>query len=321
MLKKISKVMIGSACILAVASVLVPQEFTDNSVHAENTAFQVNVRETLSVVVDTPDTGASGGINEFLRNKVSLSVSTNNANGFTASMYSKDTTNLKNAAQNSITLPTLSSSYTRGNFPANYWGYSLKNGSYNSKTYNETEAGNNSSYYHPLISNSASPITVLTGTSSGSQDIYFGAKANMSQASGTYIGTVIISVVTDTINSNTNPITPTNPANPNPTLNTASYSPSPTGGANGSTVYTYRNSSGGRTTSTTQVSDGNNVDAYTGYTPPQGVVDKTFASVSDGSALTTGLAITSAVAATSGILFFIIAKRRDEDDDEEEEEI
>ena len=52
------------------------------------------------------------------------------------------------------------------------------------------------------------------------------------------------------------------------------------------------------------------------------VVEKLPESVTEGSSLATGLAITSAVAATSGTLFFILAKRKkDEDDDEEEEQL
>lgn len=319
---KNTKVILCSAGMLAVTAIALPHFNTSNSVHAENTTFQVNVKESLSVSVTTPSAQATGNENEFLRNTVSLDVSTNNANGFTASMYSLTSTNLTNTAKNTENIPTLASSSTRSSFPANYWGYSLRDGSYNSKTYGETDAGNTSSYYHPLVSTSANPITVLTGTSTGNQNIYFGAKANRNKAAGTYAGTVIISVVTDVIDNN-NPITPSNPATPNTTENVAVYTAAPTGGSNGSTTYTYSSSNAvaATNTTTTQVSDGNNVSAYSGYTPPQGVVDETIANIPDGSKLATGLAVTSAVAAVSGLLFFIVAKRRDEDDDEEENEI
>lgn len=317
MLKNISKVMIGSAGVLAVAAAVVSGYGDQSSVHAETTTFQVNVKESLTVAVSTPSTWASGNVDTFLRNTVNVNVSTNNANGFTASMYSRNTTDLTNTAKSTETLPTLSSSYTCTNancpaFPANYWGYSLNDGS-------------NTGTYNPMTSSTSSPITLISaaaGTSTGSQDVYFGAKANVNKAAGTYAGTVIISVVTGVIDSSTNPVTPTNPATPNSTDNTATYASSPTGGANGSTTYTYRNTSSGVTTTTTQVSDGDNTSAYNGYTPPQGVTDNTIAEVTDGSSsLATGLATTAAVAATSGLLFFIIAKRRDEDDDEEEDVI
>ena len=296
------------------------------SVYADstNTTFQVNVKESLTVSITSPTSAATGNIDEFLRNKYTLDVTTNNANGFTASMYSVSTTNLTNTIANTQIIPTLSSSSTRGSFPANYWGYSLgTTETLNGKTYNETDAGNTSSNYHPLVSTSATPITVLTSSNSGSgtRDIYFGAKANASKASGTYAGIVVISVVTDVID-NDNPITPVNPVGPSPDEEEPKYYPTPSGGSpNGATTYTYRrtNPSTGTTTTTTQISDGDNRDSYNGYTPPQGVIENTTSDINDGSSLAAGLATTATVAAASGMFFFILAKRREDDEDEEEE--
>lgn len=316
---------LGFVAILLTLVIMAFMGTTD--VHAEdaNTTFQVNVKETLSVQITTPTTWASGDVNEFLRNKVSLNVSTNNANGFTASMYSQTTTNLTNTSINTETIPTLASSAVRGSFPANYWGYSLGVASFDNKTYGETDAGDNTSSYYPLVNTSATPIKILTGTSNGSRDIYFGAKAGLAKASGTYTGTVVINVVTDTIDSNTNPMTPTNPATPSSTEETAAFTAAPVGStSHGSTVYTYTrtNSTNHTTTTTTQVSDGNNVSAYSGYTPPQGVSESTDYNVSSaGSPVAAGLATTASVAAASGILFFILAKRREKDDEEDESEM
>ena len=285
-----------------------------------NTTFEVNVKETLSVAITTPTEWATGDADEFLRNKVSIDVTSNNASGFTASMFSQDTTNLTNTTRSTVTIPTLGSYSVKSSFPANYWGYSLGSGNTGTSiTYGETDAGNNSSRYYPLAT-SSSPIKILTGTSSGSQDIYFGAKANMSQASGTYAGTVIISVVTGTINNNTNPITPTNPANPSSNEGVASYTAAPTGGPNGSTVYTYTrtNSSAHTSTTTTQVSDGNNVSSYNGYQPPQGAIENTISKVVSESSLAASLATTASVAAATGTFFFILAKRKEDEEDEEE---
>ena len=317
-----SKRVVVSSLILAMA--LSPVLFLSvvNAV-TSNTTFQVNVKETLSVSVTSPISGATGNIDEFLRNKYTLNVTTNNANGFTASMYSVSTTNLTNKIVNTQTIPTLGSSSTRGSFPANYWGYSLGVSSFDGKTYNETDAGNTSSNYYPLVSTSVSPITILTSASSGSssRDIYFGAKANASKASGTYSGIVVISVVTGVIDNN-NPITPDNPVGPNADEEEPKYYPSPSGGSsNGTTTYTYRstNVSDGTTTTTTQISDGDNRDSYNGYTPPQGVIENTTTDINGDSSLAAGLATTASVAAASGMFFFILAKRREDDDDEEEE--
>lgn len=323
------KIAIASFCVLA-TTLAIPAIFAPNASYAEetaNTTFQVNVKESLSVSITTPSEWASGNANSFLRNKVTLSVSSNNANGFTASMYARDLA-LQNSIQTSITLPNLTSSSTRDSFPANHWGFSLGSSSYGGNTYGETDAGNADSYYYPLASSSA-PTTILTGTNSGSQNIYFGAKANTQLASGTYSGLVVISVVTDVIDPSTNPVTPTNPATPVSQQEVAVYTPAPTGStSSGSTTYTYTrtntSTTPNTTTTTTQVSEGNNVSAYNGYTPPQGVtnrnniVEKTISDVADNSPVAAGLAATASAAAATGLLFFILAKKRDDDEEEEE---
>lgn len=334
------KVILSSAGLFAVAAMATPFFFNSNLVSAtgecegtcENTNFQVNVAETLTVSVNTPNTSASGTATAngtFLRNKISVSVNSNNAQGFKVSMYSKDTTNLVNTSNSAYTIPTLASSVARSSFTTNHWGYSVNDDDSNNGT------GSTSSTYSAMQT-SSSPISLITasaGTYSGSKDVYFGAKADTTQASGTYMGTVVISVVTGTINENSgsddyNPTTPTDPTNPNPNGGTPIYDPSgvgistvtggmPSSGATrygGTTTYTTVSTSDGRTTTTTQVSGGDNRSSYA---PAQGVIDRT-TSVSEGSSLSSALAATATVAASSGVFFFILAKRRDDDEEEEE---
>lgn len=295
--------------------------------HAENTAFQVNVKESLSVSITSPATPASGNVGNFLRNKYTLDVSSNNTNGFTASMYAVKDTDLTNTSLNNQTIPTLASSSARGSFPVNRWGYSLGTSKVlNGNNYNETDAGNDDGIYHPIVNTSTSPITVLSSNTSGSgsQDIYFGAKADASKAAGDYSSTIVISVVSGIIDEN-NPITPTNPVGPNADNNVAKYMPSPQGGSNGATTYTYRRTSASAgatvaTITTTQVSDGDNRSTYDGYTPPQGVREDTSSNINTASSsLAMGLATTAAVAAAAGMWFFIVAKRREDDDEDDVE--
>ncbi len=275
---------------------------------SENTEFEVNVREVLSVSVTAPTIWATGDVDTFLRNAVHIDVVTNNANGFTASMTMKtNETSLINTSKNTYTLPTLSAQTSRANFPANYWGYSL----------NDTTAGSESSTYNALVGVNSTPITLLHSDSaaSGSKDFYFGAKANVTQASGTYAGTVVISVVTGVID-NDNPVIPEDPDVPNPTPEVPTYNEN-----RDTTTYTYTttNTSAGTTTTTTEVSAGNNRSAY-GYIEqmePQGVEYSTTSRVSNLSGITTGLAIASSVAMTSGA-FFLFAARREEDDEDDE---
>ena len=316
MLKTKTKVMLSLAVLLSAAGFTF-NAITNRDAAAEectsspcNTTFQVNVKETLAVTVTPDATGGTGDIGNFLRNKVTLQVMSNNATGFTASMYANNAS-LTNAADSSKTIPSLSQTYQRSAFPNNYWGYSLDvtDTSLNNKSYSETDAGNDSSSYHALPT-SAAPASVIAQSGAGqvTRKMYFGTKADINQASGTYLGTIVISVVTGSVDPS-DPTTPSNPATPNATPDVAVYNPAPTGGANGSTVYT----SG----ATTVVSDGDNRSAYAAA---QGVTErKGVENIANGSTIATGIAIAAAVAAAAGTGFLIFAKRRDDDDEEEEE--
>ncbi len=329
------KVITNTSLLIAISSVL--PLTTVNATTEQDANFTANVTESLSVSITTPEIWASGNINEFLRNEVNVSVTSNNSNGFTASMFSDSTTNLTNNSLNTEIIPTLSTSFTRSSFPANYWGYSLgeytlggvAQGTYtlNGNTYGETLAGNDNSNYFPLVNTSATPITLISaasGTTSGSQTVYFGAKADATKAAGTYSGTVIISVVTDTI-SNDNPITPDNPVTPNTDTNIADNQPTYTGTGttigrttNGATVYTRSNTSGSgdsaTETVTTQINEGDITSSY-----PLGVVNEYSYNVSSVSPLVTGLSAAASLAAFSSIIFVITARRKQDEEDEIED--
>ena len=311
------KVILGLVGMVSVCLALTPLT-TKAAPVEQDTAFQVNVKETLTVSISTPTTWASGNVDTFLRNKVNVSVTTNNASGFVVGMTTATSdTNLVNELQSTSTIPTLSSSWNRNSSVTNFWGYSLNDSSDNGT-------------YNPMVGSNSSPIEIFDSTQGNSKDVYFGAKVNSATASGTYVGTVVISAVTDVTDfpgTQTNPNTPSapeNPATPSPAEEVAVYRPSPSGdSSNGATVYTYRrtNTSAGTTTTTTQVSDGNNTTAYNSYTPPQGVRQSseiTESNIVNDSSLATTLAVTSAIAAATGLGFFIIAKRREDDDEEEQ---
>ena len=97
MLKTKTKVRICFVGILSIAAGVHAGMIVATNAAESQTTFQVNVVESLSVSITAPRGGASGNINTFLRNTVSLSVTSNNANGFTASMYAKNT-NLTNSS-------------------------------------------------------------------------------------------------------------------------------------------------------------------------------------------------------------------------------
>ena len=220
---------------------------------------------------------------------------------------------LINTSGSTYTIPTLTAntSWSRSDTTTtNFWGYSVDDDS-------------NTGTYLPVPIKTDTPVTLTPANTTGtwSDDVYFGAKADYSTASGTYIGTVLISVVTGVVNTETNPVTPTDPATPaddTPDDSTATYTGANTNtgtgvsGNNGTTIYTTTSStaSPATKTTTTQVTEGDTRDSYSS---PAGVTR-----VNEGTPLATGLAATAAVAATTGIVFFVIAKRRKDEEDEEE---
>lgn len=316
MLKKITK---ASIVLLFVGTLffLLPPHFS--SVHADdssNTTFQVNVQEVLSVSITTPTNWAKGNINNFLRNEVTLAVTSNHIDGFTASMISSDTNaELHHSSKVNTVIPTFddneshtcTDNTTCPEFPANKWGFAINAGANTDDVYNQIPKASGAPT--TLISNAQStgqtPIT--------SRDIYFGSKSDITQASGTYSGTVIFYVVSGIIDN-------TNNTNPNPPVNPTTDGSSTPTYANGQTVQTAttenRNSNNQvvSTTTTTTINEG---DATSSYQEPAGVTDSTSSNIYDGSMLATGLAVTASVAAASGLTFFILAKRKKDDYDEE----
>ncbi len=288
------------------------------TVSAVDQTVSVKAEEMLTVKVTTPSTWASGnfGCNAsgscsnsslFLRNTVSLDVTTNNTIGFTATMTATTTnTALTNQSNSSYTIPTLTANTARSSFPDNYWGYSLNDSS-------------NSGTYRPVAALGAtSPSYIANNEYSGStthKDVYFGAKANLNKAAGTYANSVVFNVVSGVNasdgNTNTSGVTPSNPVTPSTDTNTTDTTPTYSS-THSSTVYTRTSSS----TTGTVVTPGNTTSST--YSSPAGVSSTTLAKINEGTPLATGLAVTAGVAATAGIIFFIVAKRRKDDDKEED---
>lgn len=291
--------------------------FPINVARADDTTFQVNIQEVLTVSLTPPANWATGDVDTLLRNLVVLDVTSNNNGGFTASMTSNSTTAAGAALTNELASLTndhidiLSSDWTRSNTSTtNFWGWSIND---------DSQTG---TYHRFALKNSATPDILVTSATAGSasKNIYFGAKANSTISSGTYTGTVIISVVSGAVTDenddpNDNPVTPTNPSTPtnDPTNNTggtASYS-----STTGTTVYTnnYIDSNSGSHVSYSEISSGNNTTVYDSYVDPRGVT-----TVNEGTPLAAGLAATSVIAATTGIFLLIAAKRRKDEEEEEE---
>lgn len=331
MLKTKTKVKIGFVSVLSIAAGVQASTLVAQQALAENTTFQVNVVESLSVSVTTDSSESTGGINTFLRSPVTLEVTSNNSSGFNASMHSVDNTNL---VSGSNSIPTLTGSVAKSEFQSNTWGFSLQNelGSNTEASTGDNAAGKDSSMYEAMTASASSPITLMSRTTaaSGTQKVWFGTKASATQASGEYENKVIFNVVSGVTEApNADPVNPATPetddtSSENANDNKATYTGANTttgGSTNGVTVGTARyqgtTAAGGETETTkTLVTSG---DTRSSYTDPQGVVEDTTSNINSGAPLATGLAVTAAVAATSGLLFFILAKRKKDDENEDEE--
>ena len=300
--------------LFAVALALGTPAIVLSSVHADNPqnlVFNVNVAEVLTVSITNPENWASGDAG-FLRNMVNVKATTNSPQGLSASMYTKDTTQLRNltsydAGDSTTYIPTLGSSVVAGaggaNFTTNRWGYSV----------DDTIAGYENANYNALQT-AASPIT-LTGTDNANgKNVFFAAKADNTMQSGTYAQTVYFAVVTGTVDPSTNPMPPVNPSNPEPTSEIAHYNPT-----RNVTTYTTRTTSGSGTASvggtvetvTTTVATGDISDSYA---RSYGVTSST---AGDNTGVVAALGVAAGVSAVSGIAFFVAAKRQKDDEDEE----
>ena len=309
MVRKTLKTNILTVLIVILASVLVlrfPLYFA-SAASSGDVRFQVDIDEMLSVSLTTPDTWASGNVSfssssPLLRNKIGLSITSNNGAGFSAFMASKENTNLVNTAKSTAIIPTLASNSTAGEFPVNRWGYSL----------DDVDAGSSAANYSAMqtslitLANPSVPTTI-------NKNIFFGAKADATVDSGTYANTVIFSVVSGYVDPS-DPVVPDDPTPVGPvTPDTPTYDED-----NDRTIYT-EVATGTQTapvetsttTTTTTITDGDTRDSYTA---PHGVNNVS------SSPLATGLAVASAAAAGTGIFFFILAKRKKDDDDDEEEQ-
>lgn len=293
---------------------LFPVYADDTQTTTKTVDLEVNVAEILTVSLDEPATWATGTSDAVLRNKVSISANTNNKSGVTVSMYIDDTyprlknTNNYSASDDTTYINTLdANTYTYGTFPKNSWGYSVE----------DQDTAQSGASYLPMKLK-ADPIQLFStvGTASvstGSEDVFFGARADATKQSGTYAQTVYFVAVTGVIEEDPedpgyNPSDPVTPSSDNPRNEIAQYN-----STLGTTTYSSYSTTSGIKSTDTEISAGNQANTYDSYVTAAGVTS------SSNNSLAGALAAAAAVTATSGTFFFILAKRRKDDDEEEEE--
>ena len=139
---------------------------------AESLPTTVSIKPSLSIDIpsSTVNLALDPSMNDFGSSSTTITVATNNPNGYKLYL-SSSTTDLTNINDDTYTIPTLASSTSEANFPANYWGYKL-----NSDT---------TTNYLPYQSDTlvSESTTATNGTSSTAT---FAAKVDYNKPAGLY---------------------------------------------------------------------------------------------------------------------------------------
>lgn len=307
--RKCNKKFLHSTAILLVAllfaSLFFNIPYTMNATAETGTTDVVlTAEEVLIVHIYNSQTDASGDTDEFVRNFLSYEFGSNNAGGFVAYMNTITSNPSLTNISSGDTIPTLAanSSWTRASSVTNFWGYC---------TMDVMQGGT----YYPMVGSDDTPILVASGSNSTSASgtLWFGAKIDSTKDSGTYTNTVVFTVI-----SGTNTIPSEGPQDPATPQDTSEDDPVVDYDSNGDqTIYTTTNYGG----TYSEVSAGDNRASYPDATEikpiePKGVTTY----ITEGTPLTTGLAVTAATAAVSGVIFLIATRRRDDEDEEEEQQ-
>ena len=269
--------------------------------------FSINILGSISIDIDAPSSSDTFYQGRLIANKVGVSVSSN-LSGYTVTLgMAGEERNLVNSFITDFNIPALNSANVAvlddmDCIEKGCWGYNVVSTGADAPT-----------SYSKISEVGTAGNTIVTTTEPGvttKRDIYFGAMPGVSTPAGTYSNTVIINAV-----SNVAPDVPSdggddggnNTGGSNTDTQIAYSTPVST-----SKAITIDTGTGGDTTNTGVPSGSNN--SRSSYSAPLG---ETVSTISEGTPMATGLAITAAIAAISGILFFILAKRRRDDEDED----
>lgn len=293
--------------------------------------WAVEVQEQIGLTVSTGTAAAAKvATNAFAHTSLDVSVTSNNAAGFTLGMTTSTTnTNLTNKTRTTTTLPTLGSTNactdsnltTCSGFNAGYWGYAL--------------AGDTA--YKPMVaSNAASQITVLSSkniTESNTdankkKTVHFGAKINDSKDSGVYEGGVIFTLTSGTSGEAIKGSAASDPGGQEPPTigdepvkdtdmtpgienNNASTQNKPAATTKPTETVAYQ-SSPSTESATTLNNEKKDTSAAKNYVAPMGALERTAANVQTNSPVTTILMTVAFSAAATGLVSFVVVKRQDD---------
>jgi hypothetical protein len=167
-----------------------------------NTTINATIGSTISVSTSTTVaislTPTSGGV--VSSNSDTVSVSTNNAAGYTLSLKDSDTNTSLVSGGNNITAwtGTAASPTALGN---NTWGWAVAGlGTFDASYSAETNNGSSATKWAGIVASSGSADTLKTTATTASGDtttVWYAAKATTAMPNGTYSDTVTYTATTN----------------------------------------------------------------------------------------------------------------------------
>ena len=213
--------------------------FNSSFVFAEPIDYNVNIQDSLSVVVssDTVNLNLNPLNQTYGTSNLDITVGTNYLNGYklyinsaSSSLANTDYYNNTGIATSpSITpgtapifyIDTLESSTTASAFPVNYWGYRISSGNTGDPSITDTSTESSTTSYYPfssgtLVSSASAP------TSSNTSTLTFASKIDYDKPAGSYKNTFTFSAIINPVTyaityaDNTGDSTVSNLPTPNP---------------------------------------------------------------------------------------------------------
>ncbi len=175
------RVAVGVVCFVSTffalnsGAVTFAENLTQFSIDVSDAALQLTVPPTASIELNPTSSNAVFGTTN-----VTVSVATNNMNGYRLSMSVPTTDLIHNSLANTV-IPTLSNSAPESTFPANAWGYKVVD----------------NDYLPVLKSNTPDSWFVEEPTNGTNHIVNLAAKVDGSKPSGAYETTLTFNVVTN----------------------------------------------------------------------------------------------------------------------------
>lgn len=190
------------ATLIAMGAVVLSPVVASAATDSKDTTVTVTVGGTISLTTSTNVsislTPTSGGV--YSSNSDTVTVTTNNSAGYTVTMKDKDTnTDLVGTPSGTFTTST-GTTGTPAALTAGTWGWAVVGGAFDGSYTAETNTALDSSKWAGVPASSGSAVTIADKNAAAPSGevttVWYGAAANTSQPSGSYVDTVTYTAAT-----------------------------------------------------------------------------------------------------------------------------